>query len=485
MNEATERWLKDQLGTEWNFIIDNKPTFAYVLFNCWDEVSNRWHADGTLDQYTNHYHDYVLPALNDKALVDCTREDFDNVMKHISEQRKEENLVYNNAQERHYRYIIKRVLEAADESGICPDFLWGTEYAFPDKGEEADLIEKEYVRLRKSFSIQEELMIYDRIMTDPEQPAVNFGLALMFCLGLRNNEACGADFGDIRPFDCDPEFSALWVHKSTEKGSNVQRHSGKTSNSPRIIPLPSKLKALLQRRRELLEERLGVSVEALPIVGLGDSFDERCSAPILTKAGTQLLKGVKLDQEMLALIDRDLRAPGRTEEGFIEKDATAYLFRRNLGTHLYLLGLESSEIEYIIGHNIEDDNDERNYFRNEELLYPIAKKMALRPIVNDPTHKEVTVSDKPLEEQDVHQARLILPSPAQYKLTLRQQEPFSRLRVSLKQSDSDDTTNIKGTVVTAVHHDDYKDGLLITKEYQKKYSKEIDDAVRLHRMSPV
>lgn len=468
MNEETERWLKVQLGTGWNHSIDDKPTFAYVLWNQWDEISKHWHAVNTREQYTKDYRNYVLPVLNNKALVDCTREDFDNTLEHISNQKKEEDRVYNKTVERHFRHIIKRVLEAADKSGICPDILWGTEYAIPELKEETELIEKEYVRLRKSFSIREELMIYDRIMKDPEQPTVNFGLALMFCLGLRNNEACGADFGDIRPFDCDPKFSALWVHKSTEKGSNIQRHSGKTSNSPRIIPLPSKLKELLQKRRKLLEERLGVSVEALPIVGLGNSYDERCSAPILTKAGTQLLKDVKLDQEMLALIDRDLRAPGRTEEGFIEKDATAYLFRRNLGTHLYLLGLESSEIEYIIGHNIEDDNDERNYFRNEELLYPIARKMSLRPIVNDISSKtEATVNEMSIEEQDVHCERLILPSPARYKLTLHQREPFSRLRVtqSIPQS-----TTLKGTVVTSVHHKEYKDVLRITNEYHKKYA---------------
>ena len=48
-----------------------------------------------------------------------------------------------------------------------------------------------------------------------------------------------------------------------------------------------------------------------------------------------------------------------------------------------MLGLNDNEIQYIIGHDIEDPDDERNFYRNEERLYPIALKMEERPIVNE------------------------------------------------------------------------------------------------------
>ena len=66
-----------------------------------------------------------------------------------------------------------------------------------------------------------------------------------------------------------------------------------------------------------------------------------------------------------------------------EKDPTTYLLRRNLGTHLYLLGLDEAEIQYIMGHSIEDPYIIRNHFENEDLLYEIYRKMKNRPLLND------------------------------------------------------------------------------------------------------
>ena len=64
------------------------------------------------------------------------------------------------------------------------------------------------------------------------------------------------------------------------------------------------------------------------------------------------------------------------------KDPTAYLFRRNFGTHLHILGLSEPEIEYVIGHDIDDPYETRNEFVNEEKLFSIKQKMDRRPLVN-------------------------------------------------------------------------------------------------------
>ena len=310
----------------------------------------------------------------------------------------------------------------------------------------------------------------------------------MFCLGLRNNEACGADFGDIRPFDCDSNFYGLWVYKSTARGTNTMRYGGKTSNVSRIIPMPSLLVDLLKKRREYLrteltklqsENRLSIKstpeehIDSLPIAGVGELYATRCSASDLTKAGAKLLKDIKLKQEMLALIDRDIRRPGRTEEGITEKDPTAYLFRRNLGTHLYLLGLEDSEIQYILAHEIEDENDERSFFRNEEKLYPIAKKMAMRPVVN-------LIDDCPESPgdslssiyQDTHHIRLHLPTDKSHhhKIVIRQREPFSKTNISIESTSS---SSFQGTCSRSPNPDQYCGTLSITTDYHNSYKKQL------------
>ena len=437
---------------DWGERISNKETFMYVLDEYWETVSRFWKSEKTIRDYLSDYEAYILPEINNKPLADCTREDFDMVIAAVPEKKRREEKVCNARTIAHMRRLIKLVLEAAEKENICPDLLWGTEYALEDT-DENNLNRDEFVKLRKSLTIQEELQISELLLSEAKQQPENFGLALMFCLGLRNNEACGADFGDIHPLECDPSIHTLWVYKSTEKGTNVQRFSGKTSNVSRIIPLPEKLVCLLTQRRALLEdsfrskqtadgsasqpemeERIKADVDALPICGLGESFDIRCSAPKLTAAGTQLLKTIKIEQEMLALIDRDIRKPGRTEEGIAEKDPTVYLFRRNLGTHLYLLGLEDSEIQYILGHEIESDEEERNHYRNEEKLYPIALKMRQRPVVNSIAESAVYEMDGSIASfSNETQRKIHIPASndgQEIQLIVRQREPYSTMNVS-------------------------------------------------------
>lgn len=466
----------------WTTQIDGKFTFAGVLTTYWDQVKEFWRAESTQKHYINDYERYILPELETCSLEACLREDFDRIVEKLPLKKAEEGLVCNDTTIRHMRHIMRRVLKVAAENNICDDVLWGTEYDVSESQEDAELFKDEYVKLRKSLTIQEEIHVAKAVLTDPEQPSESFGLALMFCLGLRNNEACGADFGDIHPFGCDPSQSALWVYKSTEKGTNIQRYSGKTRNVSRIIPLPASLQDLLEKRRAFLErratesssssdlsqEQVKAEVDAMPIVGLGNSFRERCSAPILTKAGTALLRKAQLEQEMLSLIDRDIRKPGRTEEGIAEKDPTAYLFRRNLGTHLYLLGLEESEIQYILGHDIEDDNDERSFFRNEEKLYPIAKKMALRPIVNPIIDTPETPIDGPAYyHHDTCKERLLIPivGSVRYHVVIRQREPNSGLKVRCDAKNA----RLQATCVEHPNVDPYSETISITHIYQSAY----------------
>ena len=52
-----------------------------------------------------------------------------------------------------------------------------------------------------------------------------------------------------------PEIDCLLVYKSTKQGSNTVKMGGKTKNMGRMIPIPSKLKSLLDQRYKLLEEK--------------------------------------------------------------------------------------------------------------------------------------------------------------------------------------------------------------------------------------
>lgn len=82
----------------------------------------------------------------------------------------------------------------------------------------------------------------------------------------------------------------------------------------------------------------------------------------------------------MTYIDAELQRAANEKQ--FEKDPSAYLFRRNFGTHLFILGLSEAEIQYVVGHDIEDLYETRNEFVNEERLLEIKQKMELRPIFN-------------------------------------------------------------------------------------------------------
>ena len=479
--------IDEILSENWNIYVDGKLTFYGVLDEYYDTVVLHWNED-TQRNYLRHYERFVLPDLNDKALEDCTREDFDRVILALPKRKADLGQEFNEGVERHIWVIIEAVLKAAEKHGVCPNVLWGSEYDISETMTEEELCEKELVRLRKSLTVPEELAVAERILQDPFQNGGRMGLALMFCLGLRNGEACGADFGDIHPMDCDPSVYCLWVYKTTAVGGNIQKFGGKTHNVSRVIPLPSALKALLEQRRKFLlllaqsghfaidQNRLGIKaasvkeiVDHLPIACVSTNYTKRCSAAILTREGTVLLKKVSMPEDMLAYINRDIRRPGRTEEGILEKDPTAYLFRRNLGTHLYLLGLEDSEIQYIIGHEIEESGEERSFFRNEEKLYQIAQKMALRPIVNDterPNHVELEGSS--FLQKDVYRKRFVIPvekTASRIRARISQREPGTEMKVRL----CPDQSTISGTHIQYQNEGPYEPVLTVMGQYWERY----------------
>ena len=82
----------------------------------------------------------------------------------------------------------------------------------------------------------------------------------------------------------------------------------------------------------------------------------------------------------MTYIDAELQRAANEKQ--FEKDPSAYLFRRNFGTHLFILGLSETEIQYVVGHDIEGLYETRNEFVNEERLLEIKQKMEQRPIFN-------------------------------------------------------------------------------------------------------
>lgn len=379
---------------------DGKYTFFGVLNDFYEDIFARC-GEKTRRSYNSEYNRLVLPILANCVLEECEYADFESAIEKIETQGH-----YSQSSLQHYRYLIRTVVKQAVKRGICEDVLYGSIFSLSPDEKPDTAKKKEFVRLRKSLRIEEERRLYAETMVDPMQDGERMGLALMLADGLRNSEACGVKFGAVRPMESRPDCYCIWMYESTIKDTSELKIGGKTRNAPRILPVPPKLLELILKRKAYLQTLLNEgrielkpdqkSIEDLPVACKKSDYTEHCSSGRLTTAGRLLLKAIQVSEEEVAYIDRELQSKERMiEMGVTEKDPTAYLLRRNLGTHLSILGLTEAEIQYFMGHDIDDTYEKRNYFTNEDKLESIVQKLANRPLFNVlyPHKEAILVSD--------------------------------------------------------------------------------------------
>lgn len=446
--------------------VENKKTFAGIVYD--DEVfvkiaeERKW-KDDTVDRYLKDLNKYVFnhKYFKNVPVNDITRKHCEAVINNVIETRKKSDnkrikMSNNEEAQKHIAFVLGKIFEKASELGLCENVIWGSRYKLLgiDTGEQKKLRE-ELVVLPKSLTIDEENAVAEKVLEDPEQSGEFMAIALMFCLGLRENEACAVDFKDEKMFKCDVGRSYLQIAKSaiTRKSREV-KFGGKTRNAVRLVPIPSKLHELLKKRKKYIRECAKGEInhlERYPIACKGMKFRQRLTPEEVGKSGTRLLRDVSNEtnisgddlEEKIEFIDENLANMEDQSEldlHLIEKDPTAYLFRRNVATHLSILGLNQSEIEYIMGHDIKDERDSRNFFKNEDKLYPIALKMAQRPIVNEIGKDNIIEYDNKsfIKQQNINkiQVNISLSSRDQIFIQVRQREPSDYFKAVIQKDDS-------------------------------------------------
>lgn len=452
-----ERIVSQKLTRDWTEEINGELTFFGVLKRYYDEVAKHWTNEETRVSYMGNYDQFLLPELDDKPLAEVTREEFDEVILRVQENLKQAGRVFHGEILNHYRVLIRRVTKTAFEKGVCADILWGTPFVERQLKEESDSVIR--ARQRRSLSVAEEDKAFQQVMINPEQDGERMGLALMFSLGVRNAEACGADFGDIRPIDGHPDCFCILIYKTTEKNKAQRKEGGKTRNAPRMIPIPSSLYKLIQGRREHIKEKfrsgefvlaglpkdcpeteLEERIDLLPIACVGQQFALGCSAHRLTMAAKELFqRDVQLDESLIRQIETELRGKQDARNDILEKEPTAYLFRRNFGTRMYQLGLSEAEIQYMIGHDITIGQETRNSYQNEEKLYPLHQKMSLRFLLNSVEPEELVIDSDYVERRNVSRLRVTIPV----------EEGSTRKRILVHSNEADSGLQIRAKAIGA------------------------------------
>ena len=272
------------------------------------------------------------------------------------------------------------------------------------------------------------------MFSDPDEDGAIVALMLMWGLGLRNGEACGLNYCDIKPIEGHPDCFAAWIYKTTKIESNELQSGGKTYNTGRIVPVPEKVFSFLAKRKEIVR-KLAVSqgnsketIDELPICNAGwldydsDSYLIRCKADDVTRAAHSAFDNAGITSEQVAVLDAEL-SEGKTALVLREKDPSAYLLRRNFATQMCILGLDNAEMQYLLGHCVEDAYESRNEFVDSERIYSMYRKLQNRTILNNPKDNDNVFN-------------LRIRNNSTVKINATAVEPTDNVKISIKADDS-------------------------------------------------
>lgn len=408
-------------------------TFCGALEYRYKHIAKNWNEE-TRRKYAREYNDIILPALknhNVKTIDEYTKEDYEEAIDNIREKGFERNGIMHKYAEstiHHFQNLIHYVVFQSSVYRLCVDVLWGTKFTISKLGEEVE--RESRVHLKKSLSAEQEKSLLKELLTDPYEDGTKVALLLMWGLGLRNSEACGLNYCDIKSIEGYPECYAAWIYKTTKIESNELQSGGKTFNTGRIVPVPEKILVFLSKRKKKIIEMnankglTDVNVEEFPICNVGsieydsDDYLTRCKADNVTTAAHSVFDDAKIISEQIAYLDLEL-SDGKTASILKEKEPTAYLLRRNYATQMCVLGLTNAEMQYLLGHNVEDAYESRNDFVNSERIYSMFLKLQKRSILNNVMNNNNTIE-------------ISIPRKSTLKIIVTAAEPTDNVSVIIK-----------------------------------------------------
>lgn len=339
--------------------------------------------------YESRYNNLIFPCVDkSKPIDEYTTEDLEDLLEEIRE-----NANYKDISlETNIRHLVSRpVLTYYSLNKSKDDIrIWGNGFEY--KGTKDN--KSSLLVLKRSIQASDELKIAEYLDDPKTLNGEDIGLAIMFYSAVRNAEACGLNFYNLKEMRNHEGSYYIQVYQTTKIKSNKLKLGGKTYNAPRQLPILDRLAKLLIERKKYLEslytfpytDKNGViynSVEEMPIVCRGNNHFTRSSADDLSIAGRHLLRDkLKYDSKEVSELSYYINDVEVDENSLGEKDPTTYLLRRNMGTHLYTLGFETGWSQYYMGHAIDSEPIQRYDRADEEFLYKLWKILQKHPLNN-------------------------------------------------------------------------------------------------------
>ena len=389
-------------------IIRTPLTFCGVLESKYKSIADKW-DDETRVKYDREYNNIILPHLTDhntKLITDYTQQDCEDAINAIKEDgylSKGNREEYADSQIKHFKRLIYTVFENAAAAGLCRDFLWGTKFSNVEEkySDREALAKNSKTSIKRSLSVVQEKRLLEHLLETPEEDGRRIALLLMFSLGVRDGEACGLDFGGIYELPYHKGCYVAEIRQSTIPDTSKLQSSGKSWNTGRRIPIPKKVLNFLLQRKQIIERAIAnngleVDISTIPVACKGYINEERTSfqrlkADDVTDMARELFKNkdVGIEADVLYSLEIEMEDEVKCLE-VTESNVTAYLLRRNFATHLKILGLEYADIQYLLGHCIDDPYVNRPDYTDDK-LFQLSLQLEKRPLVNETIDNDVLV----------------------------------------------------------------------------------------------
>lgn len=460
----------------------------YTFWGCYlacrtQIIRERGWGKTTAKEYESSYINKICVSLRNHDQTPIDRYTFEDYEHAISKIRRQGYVSdggyiqqYEPATIDRFRYLIQTVVETAADNYYCLNV-----FAANSSGRNsAGVSHKNGKIIPRSISPRAEVKASEELLTNPLQSGEYMGLAAMFCFGLRNAEACGLNYGDIKFFRDIPGCWVAWVYKTTKIDTSDLQSGGKTPNADRVVALPDRYVQLVLARKQRLKELLpeDVNVDLLPISCKGDNYFQRCSADDITQAAKTLFHAIGITQEQLHKAYMDMQQGNQDalleHNGEpLEKDFTAYVFRRISATAMACVGLNEMEIASQIGHDMGTQLPEtRNEFLSIKKLSKIKQKMDQRPVVNALKERTTVMripANNAIEITHSRAHQFEVPDGwTQIRLHISGCEPGDVLRVTVGTNDPSDKIGVTA-LQYGVPTEHYGKHLDVTADYQDLY----------------
>lgn len=456
------------------YATNGQLNFIGICNKYFDVIANKTDQnERTQTAYKANFKNLIFPRINiGKAAIDYTEDDLMDLIDRSSKG-------YEASTRNRNELLITRSFNefVNDPSVPGTEKFWGTYCKYYSKNH-TSIDENVLKKIRKSFRIEEEKIIFDILLAHPETSNGELvGLAVMFLTAIRNNESAGLNFEDIKALKEHPNVHYIQVYETTKINSNELKPGGKTRNAIRKLPLIDCLYAYLMERKAIIINELiksGVAKEEaerkvleMPIACRGKHYETRCSSIDLSNAGREFLRvDLEFDEdEYSGLSYCRLKCIGTN--GILESDTTTYLLRRNMATHLYALGFSTLQSQYYMGHNMENTPLKRSDFNDEEFLYDIYKLLQNHPL-NRTDNLAIKVDNKSkLIESNISNVNIDFCTNEHsiYQLNIQNNEIQNNIKIKFNGAINNITIN------KAISPKGFDQEINITSEVNKAYNK--------------